>query len=140
MRYVCFLVAICCGSVNAQSLIQRAAKVAPPRSNPFANNMEAAQAGAKLFSHACSYCHGQSGVGNGRKRTPPLTTPLVKNADAGVLFYVLENGSEGGAMPSFAYMPDLEKWQIITFLQRCTALKRSSTEGRGTSFRPACSE
>lgn len=99
-------------------LIQRASSVAPHRSNPLPANKETVAAGEKLFRRNCAYCHGENGIGNGRKKTPPLTIPTVKHADPGTLFWVLQNGSENGSMPSFAHLPDAEKWQIIAFLQR----------------------
>jgi mono/diheme cytochrome c family protein len=118
MKPSCLLfVVLACGLVQAPSSVQRATKLGPPRSNPFAKQHGGAAAKAKLFSRTCSYCHGQNGVGNGRKRTPPLTAGFVNTASPGTLFYVLENGSDNDAMSSFAYLPDPENSQIIAFLR-----------------------
>jgi mono/diheme cytochrome c family protein len=104
-------------SVSAQSLIQRAEKKASPMTNPFGHDSEALSAGAKLYKHECGACHGEAGKGTGRRRTPPLATPTVRNANPGTLFWILKNGSENSAMPSFAHVPEPERWQIIAYLQ-----------------------
>ncbi len=104
-------------AVAAQSLLQRAARLAQHRTNPFAGQGSAVQAGAKLFRRECWGCHGPNGEGNGRPHTPPLKTPLVMRADPGTLFWVLENGSENHSMPSFSHLPEPERWQIIAYLQ-----------------------
>jgi mono/diheme cytochrome c family protein len=85
--------------------------------NPLASHDGTRQAGAKLFKRDCAYCHGEAGKGNGRRRTPPLATNFVVQANPGTLFWVLKNGSENGGMPSFAHMPEPQRWQIITYLQ-----------------------
>lgn len=103
---------------TAQSLVQRAQHVARPRQNPFAHQPEAIAAGAKLFRQNCQSCHGRAGEGNGRRRTPPLRTPFVEEANPGTLFWILTNGSGSGSMPSFAHLPEPERWQLIAYLQR----------------------
>jgi hypothetical protein len=42
----------------------------------------------------------------------------VYRAAPGALFWVLRNGSLHRGMPSFAHLPDPEKWQIISFVQQ----------------------
>jgi mono/diheme cytochrome c family protein len=111
-----FTLGLLAGNAQAQSLIQRTAKVAPPLTNPFADQQEAALAGKKLYRKNCSACHGVTGGGDA-KHTPPLTTPFVKRADPGTLFMILKNGSENQSMPSFAHLPEPQRWQIIAYLQ-----------------------
>ena len=120
MRTVCVLAAFCCLAipvVRAQSLLQKASLVAERRTNPYTGDENACRAGQKLFRRECSGCHGEGGRGNGRRRTPPLATPLVRHADPGTLFWILRNGSASHRMPSFSHLPEQQRWQIITYLQ-----------------------
>jgi mono/diheme cytochrome c family protein len=100
-----------------ESLLQIAANSARPRENPYGTAERAARAGAKLYHQNCEACHGVSGRGNGRNRTPSLGTPTVKQAAPGALFWVLENGSANHRMPSFEHLPEKQRWQIITYLK-----------------------
>jgi hypothetical protein len=40
----------------------------------------------------------------------------VQQAPAGALFWSLANGSLNHGMPSFAHLPEPQRWQIVTFL------------------------
>jgi mono/diheme cytochrome c family protein len=105
-------------SGSGESLLQKAGRVAESRTNPYAADQRAQAAGQKLFAHECAGCHGGEGKGNGRAHTPPLASPLVRQADPGALFWILRNGSPSHRMPSFSHIPEQERWQIITYLQR----------------------
>lgn len=116
LRWIAVL--LCCGVLAARSgsLLQYAAARAKPRVNPFAGDARAAQAGVKLYQRECADCHGERGQGLGR--APALAHALVQQAAPGALFWILRNGSPGRRMPSFAHVPEAQRWQIITFLQR----------------------
>jgi mono/diheme cytochrome c family protein len=116
-RRLALLAFACSLAAVPQSLLQRAAKGAHHLDNPYAGSERAREAGRKLFQQNCAQCHGEAGKGNGRPRTPPLATPLVRDADPGQLFWVLRNGSPDHAMPSYAHVPEQQRWQIITYLQ-----------------------
>ena len=109
---------IFCGVALARSgsLLQYAAARSKPMPNPWAGDAVAARAGAKLFQRECADCHG--GTGQGTRRAPALARALVRQAAPGALFWVLRNGSPGRRMPSFAHLPEAQRWQIIAFLQR----------------------
>lgn len=96
-------------------LIQRV----PASSRELANPLEASnanrRAGNKLYLQECAACHGSEALGKGR--VPPLATPMVRQAEPGTLFWILRNGSLCHGMPSFAHLPEDERWQIVTFLK-----------------------
>lgn len=109
---------IFCGIAMARtvSLLQYATAHAKPLRNPFAEDVSAVRAGAKLYQRECADCHGENGQGAGH--APPLAYLSVRQAPPGALFWVLRNGSAARRMPSFAHLPAAQRWQIITFLQR----------------------
>jgi mono/diheme cytochrome c family protein len=110
------LIAMVLGASGEQagSLVQRAPANAKG-ANPFAGQPEAISAGAKVFGRECSGCHGRGGQGIGK--APSLRMRDVADASAGALFWVLRNGSMRRGMPSFAHLPEPERWQIVTYLQ-----------------------
>jgi mono/diheme cytochrome c family protein len=83
--------------------------------NPLEGSRRASRAGAKLFARDCAACHGTNREGRGR--APSLRQAEVYQAPPGALFWVLRNGSLLHGMPSFAHLPEQQRWQIITFLQ-----------------------
>jgi mono/diheme cytochrome c family protein len=112
------LVTLFCWGLNAKDrrngdLLQHA----PPSqlSNPYVADEDARRAGAKLYERECAACHGRSGEGYGK--APPLSSPSVRRASPGALFWVLRNGSLKRGMPSFAHLPEARRWQIIAYLQ-----------------------
>jgi mono/diheme cytochrome c family protein len=104
-------------AARSESLLQIANRLSQHRINPYVDQKSARQAGEKLFGRECSACHGKAGRGNGRKHTPPLATPIVRQADPGAIFWILRNGSGSHRMPSFSHLPEEQRWQIITYLQ-----------------------
>ena len=95
-------------------------------SNPLENDATAERAGAKLYKRECSTCHGESREGSAN--VPPLAQAEVYRADPGTLFWILRNGSLTTGMPSFAHLPEVQRWQIIAFLTRMP--RGSRTGGR----------
>ena len=85
-------------------------------SNPLEKNERARRAGAKLFARECASCHGENGAG-GQGKAPPLRQNEIYDAPPGALFWILRNGSLRRGMPSFAHMPEAQRWQIITWLR-----------------------
>ena len=105
--------AVCAG---AGSPIRQAPPQTAKLVNPFRGSVQAQRAGAKLFARECAGCHGTGRQGLGR--APSLNRAEVYRAAPGALFWVLRNGSLHRGMPSFAHLPDPEKWQIISFVQQ----------------------
>lgn len=83
--------------------------------NPLAGNSLAQEAGAKLYQRECAECHGARAEGIGK--APSLKQPNVSQAAPGALQWILWNGAIFHGMPSFAHLPETERWQIIAFLK-----------------------
>jgi mono/diheme cytochrome c family protein len=103
------------GSAAVGSLTQRAPAKAVQRQNPFDSNEAAQRAGQKLYARDCASCHGDRG--QGRRHAPPLDRADIQNAAPGALFWVLTNGSRYRGMPSFAHLPEAQRWQLVAFLR-----------------------
>ena len=133
MKYLASAAAFSIGLLawcHGGSLVQRATPKARLLSNPLENEAVAQRAGAKLYKRECSGGHGESREGS--KEAPPLAQPEVYGAASGTLFWILRNGSLTTGMPSFAHLPEAQRWQIIAFLTSAP-----SASGNGATRRPA---
>jgi mono/diheme cytochrome c family protein len=75
----------------------------------------AVKAGQKIFKLECSACHGESA--RGTRIAPALVSPTLNQTTPGAVFWILRNGSLRHGMPSFAHLPDQQRWQIVTYLR-----------------------
>ena len=120
------VVVIVAACADAQSPVQLAPPKFARRTNPFEGSETARLAGAKLFARECAACHGAEADGLGK--APPLKSPEVSKASPGALFWALENGSLRHGMPSFAHLPEPQRWQIVTFLRSLNSKARLAHE------------
>ncbi|HEY7338506.1 MAG TPA: c-type cytochrome [Bryobacteraceae bacterium] len=100
---------------RAGTPLERVPAHATSRKNPLEGSEAARRAGAKIFARECAACHGATGEGG--DKAPPLRQPEVHDAPAGAIFWVLRNGSLKRGMPSFAHLPEQQRWQIVTYLK-----------------------
>ena len=116
LRSVAVLLVLSVGECLASHVLQEALAKASNKNNPFEGDERASRAGAKLYARECVSCHGPNREGLGK--APPLNRSAVLQAPPGALLWVLQNGSLHRGMPSFAHLPEAQRWQIITFLRR----------------------
>jgi len=83
--------------------------------NPYAGRPEAVAAGGRLFAEHCAPCHQGDALGRGKR--PSLRTGYIQNAKDGELFWLLRNGILAHGMPSWSFVPDESRWQIIAYLK-----------------------
>lgn len=108
-------VLLAAGSARGEDPIQRAPAGVAGIANPLEGNEQALRAGAKLYARECAACHGPTGAGGGKAL--PLNQPNVSDTPPGTLFWVLRNGSLYRGMPSFAHLPEPQRWQIVTYIR-----------------------
>src|SRR6202042_1744746 len=87
---------------------------ASSRENPYRTSA-AAQEGGALYAAHCAACHGASAEGSGN--IPPLAHARVQSVPDGEVFWFITQGSASGAMPSWASLPESQRWQLVTYLK-----------------------
>lgn len=112
----------------------RKTKTAPGRylkkTNPLVPTKENIEKGRNLFVRdakptACKLCHGSRGNGNGnlaRNMEPPPRNftcgKVMKDLSDGQLFWIIQNGSSGTAMPAHKFSLSKEQiWQLILYVR-----------------------
>jgi glucose/arabinose dehydrogenase len=84
--------------------------------NPYRGQTAAADAGQQLYAAHCAACHGRAGEGAGN--IPALAHGPAQSATDGEVFWFITKGSNSGAMPSWAALPEQQRWQLVTFLKK----------------------
>jgi mono/diheme cytochrome c family protein len=112
---LCFCGAFLCARPAMSNWRDMVSQEARMRTNPYAEEPSAAQAGQKLFARYCSPCHRANHAG--KWRAPDLRSPVVRETTPGELFWILRNGMLRQGMPSWANLPEEQRWQIVTWLQ-----------------------
>jgi cytochrome c oxidase cbb3-type subunit 2 len=88
---------------------------ARPKCNPLANDARATVAGRKLFQQHCAQCHGKAAEGRGK--APALISAEMMVATPGEIYWVITNGVVRRGMPTWSRIPELQRWQIVTYLE-----------------------
>ena len=83
--------------------------------NPYDNQPDAVEAGAKLYRQHCAECHGDDARGIGH--AADLHSTGVQNATPGELAWFLWNGNLASGMPSWSGLPEQRRWQIVSYLK-----------------------
>ncbi len=88
------------------------------RKHPFIGDVQAIEAGRKLFASGCALCHGTDGQGG---RGPNLRQRVFWHPlDEETLFKAVEKGIPGGGMPP-ANLPEDQAWQVVAYVRSLTA-------------------
>jgi glucose/arabinose dehydrogenase len=82
--------------------------------NPYEGNAAAAQAGKPLYAKNCLSCHGKQGKGTGN--IPSLVDGKLESVKPGEVFWFITKGSKDNGMPSWAQLPEKERWQIVSYV------------------------
>ncbi len=97
------------------SELAKAPDKARAKQNPLAGDESAVAGGKKLFEQHCAECHGATGEGG--KKAPSLAVPEVQEATPGAVFWVLTNGVVRRGMPVWSKLPELQRWQLVSYVQ-----------------------
>jgi mono/diheme cytochrome c family protein len=83
------------------------------RVNPYKQQKEAVLA---VFLEDCAPCHGQNAEG-GEKRPSLRSDRIQLGATDGDLHWLIVNGNMKRGMPSWAKIPDPQRWQVISYIK-----------------------
>jgi glucose/arabinose dehydrogenase len=113
---VALLVANACNAGAADpAAFHDAPASARQSANPLAGDAQAVQSGAALYAEHCAVCHGQRAEGSGN--IPPLAHSAVQGVPDGELFWFITTGSVDDGMPSWASLPEPQRWQLVAYLK-----------------------
>jgi glucose/arabinose dehydrogenase len=91
--------------------------------NPYEGQGAAAQAGKTLYARNCLSCHGKMGKGTGN--VPSLVDGRLDSVPSGEVFWFITQGDKDNGMPSWAALPEKQRWQIITYVKAMGASQNS---------------
>jgi glucose/arabinose dehydrogenase len=91
--------------------------------NPLAGQPAAADAGKTVYARNCLSCHGKTGQGTGN--VPSLVDGKLKGVTAGEMFWFVTKGDTDSGMPSWAFLPEEKRWQVVTYVELLAAGKAS---------------
>ncbi|HXZ33006.1 MAG TPA: PQQ-dependent sugar dehydrogenase [Terriglobales bacterium] len=74
-----------------------------------------ADAGKQLYAARCSRCHGRNAEGSGN--VPALVDGVLESVSEGEVFWFITNGDNKNGMPSFASVPNQQRWQLVTYVK-----------------------
>jgi glucose/arabinose dehydrogenase len=95
--------------------------------NPYDGQTDAVESGKALYMRNCLACHGKAGKGTGN--VPSLVSGKLKGVPEGEVFWFVTQGDKDNGMPSWAFLPEKQRWQIITYVE---ALAAGSAAPSGT--------
>ncbi len=99
--------------------------------NPYEGTPEAVQVGKRLYGRNCLSCHGKTGRGTGN--VPSLVDAKLQSVTDGELLWFITKGSKENGMPSWAFLPKAQRWEIVAYVKSL----ESSPAGTEASEAPA---
>lgn len=102
-------------SARARDGSWTAPALASARANPLASRPQLSAGGRKLFGQRCSTCHGDDG--RGTDRAPDIMSADVQVQTDGALFWKISSGNTRAGMPTFSFLPEPQRWQLVLYLR-----------------------
>ena len=102
--------------------------------NPLAGQQAAIEAGKTLYARNCLSCHGRTLQGTGN--VPSLADGKLKGVTAGEVFWFITKGDKDNGMPSWAFLPEDKRWQVVSYVE---AIVSGKVVAGASSAAPAAS-
>src|SRR5437879_6327159 len=100
--------------------------------NPLAGQQAAIDAGKTVYARNCLSCHGKTLKGTGN--VPSLIDGKLKGVTEGEIFWFVTKGDKDNGMPSWAFLPEEKRWQVVSYLEAILSGKATTP---GSSAAPA---
>jgi glucose/arabinose dehydrogenase len=100
---------------SAEKSFHDAPASAKAMKNPYEGQPAAAQAGKTLYTRNCLSCHGKAGQGSGN--VPSLVDGNLEGVSEGEVFWFITKGDKDNGMPSWAFLPEKSRWEIISYVE-----------------------
>ena len=100
--------------------------------NPLAGQQAAIDAGKTVYARNCLACHGKTLKGTGN--VPSLIDGKLKGVTEGEMFWFVTKGDKDNGMPSWAFLPEEKRWQVVSYLDAVLSGKATAA---GSSAAPA---
>src|SRR5271166_6418561 len=104
---------------DADTKFHNAPASAQAARNPYEGQEAATHAGSRLYARNCLACHGKLGKGSGN--VPSLVSGKVESATPGEVFWFITRGDKNDGMPSWAFLPAKQRWEIVTYVKALEA-------------------
>jgi glucose/arabinose dehydrogenase len=108
----------------ADNPFQDAPPSAKKMKNPLAGQQAAIDAGKTLYARNCLSCHGKTLKGTGN--VPSLIDGKLKGVTVGEIFWFVTKGDKPNGMPSWAFMPEEKRWQVVSYVDAVASGKATA--------------
>src|ERR1700741_4558296 len=95
--------------------------------NPLASQPAAIGAGKTVYARNCLSCHGRTVKGTGN--VPSLIDGKLKGVSEGEIFWFVTKGDKPNGMPSWAFLPEEKRWQVVSYVQAVETGKVTASGG-----------
>ena len=99
----------------ADSPFHDAPAAAKAMKNPYQGQQSALDEGKTLYARNCLACHGKTLQGTGN--VPSLIDGKLKGITQGEVFWFITKGDKDSGMPSWAFLPEEKRWQVVTYVE-----------------------
>lgn len=100
---------------SADAKFHNAPESAQKMNNPYEGQSAAIAAGKNLYSRNCLSCHGRNAEGTGN--VPSLVDGNLETTTPGEVFWFITKGDKDNGMPSWAQLPEKQRWQIVSYVK-----------------------
>jgi glucose/arabinose dehydrogenase len=104
--------------------------------NPYEGQAAAAKAGHLAYARNCLSCHGKTGGGTGN--VPSLVDGKLNSVSSGEIFWFVTKGDKDNGMPSWSFLPEQQRWQIVTYVREMESSHAAAGTGAvaGAGMKP----
>jgi mono/diheme cytochrome c family protein len=133
---VCIVLAIASNlRIEAQDAhFHKAPAFSAQEKNPYTGQHAAIAEGARLYTRNCGSCHGIGARGTGN--IPALSHGAVQSVPDGEVFWFITTGSVANGMPSWAQLPEQQRWQIVTYVKSLKSSTAPSAISLPSGYKP----